>query len=85
MIEKKRYCVDIITQLYSINGAILSVSEKIFEKHIKGCVVSVFKGRSLKEKEKKIEEILSLISIFRKKGVSENESQSPLSCDCLGD
>jgi len=66
MIEDKRYCVDILTQLHSIVGAILRVEDKILKKHLEGCVVKALKGRSEVEKQRKIDEIVELISRFRK-------------------
>ncbi len=66
MIQDKRYCVDILTQLHSVVGAIYRVENEIFKKHIDGCVVHALKGRSESEKEQKITEIVELISRFRK-------------------
>ncbi len=66
MIEEKRYCVDIITQIHSVMGALHRVENEVFKKHIDGCVVSALKGRSELEKEKKIDEVIDLISKFRK-------------------
>jgi len=66
MIEEKRYCVDIITQIQSIIGALYRVENEIFKKHIDGCVVHALKGKSEQEKQKKISEITELISRFRK-------------------
>lgn len=66
MIEGKRYCVDILTQLHSIIGAIQRVEGKILRKHLEGCVANVMRGTSENEKQKKIEEIIELISRFRK-------------------
>ena len=66
MIEQKRYCVDIITQIRSIIGALYRVEEEIFKKHTQGCVVNALKGKSEVEKQKKIDEIVELISKFRK-------------------
>ena len=66
MIEEKRYCVDIITQLHSIIGALHRVENEIFKKHIDGCVINALRGKSESEKQKKIEEIVELISKFRK-------------------
>ena len=67
MIEDGRYCVDIITQIHSIIGALHKVEDKIFKKHIDGCVVGALKGRSQVEKQKKIAEVVELISRFRKR------------------
>ncbi len=66
MIEEKRYCVDILTQIHSIIGALHRVEDEIFKKHIDGCVVNALKGKSEKEKQEKIDEIISLISKFRR-------------------
>ena len=66
MIEEKRYCVDILTQLHSIKGAISSVEEKIFKKHLEGCVCPAMSSKSEKEKQEKVQEVLDLVSRFRK-------------------
>jgi len=66
MIEDKRYCVDIITQIHSVIGALYRVESEIFKKHIDGCVVHALKGKSELEKQKKISEVIELISRFRK-------------------
>jgi len=66
MIEQGRYCVDIITQIHSIIGALHRVEDEIFKKHVDGCVVSALKGKSDSEREKKVAEVVELISRFRK-------------------
>ncbi len=68
MIEEKRYCVDILTQLHSIVGAIFRVEDKVLKAHIQGCVTQALKGRSQIAKQKKIDEIMRLIKRFRKNG-----------------
>jgi DNA-binding FrmR family transcriptional regulator len=66
MIEEKKYCVDIITQLHSIIGAISRVENEVFRKHLDGCVVQALEGKSEKEKQAKINEVVELVSRFRK-------------------
>jgi DNA-binding FrmR family transcriptional regulator len=66
MIEEKRYCVDIMTQLHSVIGALYRVENEIFKRHIDGCVVGALKGKSEKDKEQKIDEVIALISKFRR-------------------
>ena len=66
MIQDKRYCVDIITQIHSIIGALHKVEDEIFKRHIDGCVVNALKGKSEAEKQKKIAEVVELVSRFRK-------------------
>jgi DNA-binding FrmR family transcriptional regulator len=66
MIEQKRYCVDILIQLHSIVGAILRVEDKIFRKHLEGCVARALKGKSELDRQRKLDEIMELIRKFRK-------------------
>jgi DNA-binding FrmR family transcriptional regulator len=66
MIEEERYCVDILTQLQSVVGAILRVEDKIFQKHLEGCVAKALRGKSELEKQRKLDEVMALINRFRK-------------------
>lgn len=66
MIEEGRYCIDILTQLHSIVGAILRVEDNILKKHLEGCVANALKGRSELERQKKLDEVIELLSKFRK-------------------
>ena len=66
MIEDKKYCIDILTQLSAIKGAISRVEVKVLEKHLQTCVTSALKGKSVKERQEKIDEILKLIRQTRK-------------------
>jgi DNA-binding FrmR family transcriptional regulator len=65
MIEEKRYCVDIITQIHSAIGALYRVENQVFKKHLNGCVATSLRKESEQEKQKKIKEITDLISRFR--------------------
>ncbi len=69
MIQDRRYCVDILTQVHSIIGALYRVENEIFRKHTQNCVAGALKGKSEIEKQKKIDEIIELISRFRKVSV----------------
>jgi len=66
MISQKRYCIDIVTQLHSVVGAILRVEDNIFRKHLEGCVTQALKGSSETEKAKKVNEIVDLVSKLKK-------------------
>ena len=66
MIGDRRYCIDILTQLASISGAIKRVEENILERHLNGCVQSSLCKGSKTEKEKKIEEVIGVLRKFRK-------------------
>jgi|TARA_Y100000385_G_C13008067_1_gene600387 DNA-binding FrmR family transcriptional regulator len=62
MIEERRYCPEIITQLRAIQAATKSIESNILERHLKSCVQDAFKSSS-EESESKIEE---LIKIFKR-------------------
>lgn len=66
MIEERRYCVDILTQLHSIVGAIYRVENSVLKKHLESCVVTSLKSKSEIDKNRKIEEIINLIQRFRR-------------------
>ena len=66
MIEERRYCIDILTQLSSIVGAIKSVEENILERHLKGCVRHSFNKGTREDKANKIEEVVDVLKKFRK-------------------
>ena len=66
MIEEKRYCVDILTQLSSIVGAIKGVEENILERHLKGCVNQSFTKGSKEDKSRKVNEVITVLKKFRK-------------------
>ena len=66
MIEERKYCIDILNQIYAIKGALGRVEEKILEKHFEHCVTDAVKGTSKKEKQQKLDEILKLIHQTRR-------------------
>jgi DNA-binding FrmR family transcriptional regulator len=66
MIDEERYCVDILTQLHSIVGAIFSIEDKVLAKHVKGCVAEGLRKGSALEQQKKIDEVVGLLKRFRK-------------------
>lgn len=66
MIDDKRYCIDILTQLASVSGAIKWVEENILERHLKGCVKTSFSKGTQADKAQKIEEVIDVLKKFRK-------------------
>jgi len=66
MIDERKYCVDILIQINAVIGALSRIQDKVLEKHLRGCVKKAVMGKSLKEKETKIEEVFDLIRRFRK-------------------
>ena len=66
MIENERYCIDILTQLSSIQGALKRVEESILARHLKGCVQHSFSKGNAQDKAEKIAEVIDVLKKFRK-------------------
>ncbi len=66
MIESRKYCIDILNQIYAVKGALARVEERILQRHFRSCVTEAVKGHSEKEKEQKLDEILKLIHQTRR-------------------
>jgi len=66
MVDDGKYCVDILTQIGAVKGALTRVEDKILEKHLKSCVEGAVKGGKKAEKDQKLAEIFKLIRQTRK-------------------
>lgn len=64
MIEDRRYCPEILTQLRAIRSAIKSVELRILNTHLSSCVIEACRSKDQGEQRKKIEEIQELIKRF---------------------
>ena len=63
MVEKDRYCIDVITQTSAIKQALSGVEDVLMEGHLSHCVINQIK----KGKDKKAtEEILKVYRLKRK-------------------
>jgi DNA-binding FrmR family transcriptional regulator len=66
MIEEKRYCIEILTQINSVVGAIERVEENVLERHLRGCVETSFVEGTREDRAEKISEIIDVLRKFRK-------------------
>ncbi|MFH2138662.1 MAG: metal-sensitive transcriptional regulator [Candidatus Omnitrophota bacterium] len=66
MIENKEYCVDILTQVHAVRGALARIEDKILETHFENCITKAISGDSLKVRQEKLEEVLVLLRRSRK-------------------
>ncbi len=64
MIEERKYCPDIITQLQAVRSAIKAVEANILDAHISNCVRDAVLSKKESEAREKIDE---LVKIFKKK------------------
>ena len=66
MVDEGRYCVDILRTLNAAVGAIKKVEDQILKRHLGGCVSEAVRIGSKKDRNVKFNEIVELISSFRK-------------------
>jgi CsoR family transcriptional regulator, copper-sensing transcriptional repressor len=66
MIEERKYCIDILTQISAVKGALTRVEDEVLNKHLDMCVTEAMQAKSLKEKQIKIDEIKAVIRKSRK-------------------
>ncbi|MFV9511126.1 metal-sensitive transcriptional regulator [Tepidibacillus sp. LV47] len=63
MVEDKRYCVDILTQIAAVRAALDKVGLAVLEKHTHGCVQKAIKSG---EGDAIIDELMDVINLFIK-------------------
>ena len=61
MIEEQRYCMDIVSQLRAVQGALKKVELGILETHLQHCVQDALNSRNSEDAEAKIQEIIQLL------------------------
>ena len=61
MIEERRYCMDIVSQLRAVQGALKKVELGILETDLQHCVQDALNSRNSEDAEAKIQEILQLL------------------------
>ena len=61
MVEERRYCVDIATQIKAVKAALTKVELGVLEKHIHHCVKDAVASGEPEEIDGKIEEIVRLV------------------------
>ena len=60
MIEDKRYCPEIITQLKAVSSACQSLEIIMLQKHLESCVMEAFHSKDKNIQDEKIKELTDL-------------------------
>ena len=60
MIEERRYCPEIITQLKAVSSACQSLEIIMLQKHLETCVIEAFNSENKKNQLEKIQELTDL-------------------------
>lgn len=62
MIEDRRYCVDILTQLKAVKAAVHKVEQSVLKSHMQHCLMHAVESNNESDIQKKIDELMSLLS-----------------------
>ncbi len=62
MIENRRYCVDILTQLKAVKAALHKVEQQVLKIHMQHCLMHAVTSEDQKEIQEKIDELMMLLS-----------------------
>ena len=65
MIEERRYCIDLLSQIRAATGALHKIESGILENHLKHCVNDAITTKNKKNVELKIKEITQLFEKIR--------------------
>jgi DNA-binding FrmR family transcriptional regulator len=64
MVEDKRYCVDILTQLRAVRAALKRVEEGVLREHVEHCVTLAMRGGDEAEQRTRVEELLRVLGRY---------------------
>ncbi len=62
MIENRRYCVDILTQLKAVKAAVHTVEQSVLKSHMQHCLVHAVESKNETDIQTKIDELMQLLS-----------------------
>jgi DNA-binding FrmR family transcriptional regulator len=61
MIDDDRYCIDVITQTQAVRAALARVERLVLQDHVEHCVADAVASGDKAERERKIEELITVI------------------------
>jgi DNA-binding FrmR family transcriptional regulator len=64
MVEEKRYCVDILTQIRAARAALRRVEEAVLREHVEHCVAEAIESGDRREQRDKVDELLEVVGRF---------------------
>lgn len=62
MIEERRYCVDILTQLKAVKAAVNKVEQAVLKSHMQHCLMHAVESNDENDILNKIDELMQLLS-----------------------
>ena len=65
MIEDDTYCIDVMRQIHAVQRALERVNGMVLDNHLNTCVTTAIRGEDPAERERMIDEI---VSVFQETG-----------------
>jgi DNA-binding FrmR family transcriptional regulator len=62
MVDEKRYCIDIITQISAVRAALRRVEEAVLKDHVGHCVEHAIASGNKAEQRQKIVELMDVLA-----------------------
>ncbi|HEU4463437.1 MAG TPA: metal-sensitive transcriptional regulator [Gemmatimonadota bacterium] len=66
MVEERRYCVEIMTQIDAVTAALGRVQDAILESHLNHCVAEALEGEDMDARTEKVDEVVTLLKKYRR-------------------
>jgi DNA-binding FrmR family transcriptional regulator len=64
MVEERRYCGDILTQLRAVQAALSAVQLEILKSHVEHCVAGAIESGDQSERQTKLAELYDILQRF---------------------
>jgi len=62
MVERDRYCIDIITQIAAVRAALRRVEEEVLQDHVGHCVEHAIASGNRREQRRKVSELIDVLA-----------------------
>jgi DNA-binding FrmR family transcriptional regulator len=66
MVENRRECIDIITQINAVEAALRKVQDRILRHYLEKCVAESMRTNSVEEIAQRLDEIVQVFRQFRR-------------------
>ncbi len=64
MVDERRYCVEILTQLRAVRAALKRVEDSVLREHVEHCVAQAIRTGSAAGQREKVDELLAVLGRF---------------------
>lgn len=62
MVDEDAYCIDIVNQIQAVQAALNKVNSLVLDQHLHTCVTSAIRSDDVDERERVINEVLSVFN-----------------------